>query len=185
MTETIPDKKSCPYWSPSSLKCSLCNEGLFIPLENHIEIYCRTEAFTMCTQYSLGSEINHRSLPENSAAPHDNRRRHIRVKDSHYITLIPLNRSETSVPPVATPARTMDLSIGGLRLQTAEPLINDTVIRFSFDDLAPDFPLAGTATVKWCHRLVDSSEYQAGLAFTSEQTAEAMGLYLRTRHHIC
>jgi hypothetical protein len=184
MTETIPDKKSCPYWSPTSLKCSLCNEGLFIPLENHIEVYCRTEAYTICMQYSLRSEFYHRFLPENTASPHDNRRRHIRVQDRHHVTLTPFHRPATPASQVSTPARTIDLSIGGLRLQTVEPLVNDTVIQFSFEDFTPDFPLAGTATVKWCHRLVDSSEYQAGLAFTNDQTAEAMGRYLINRHHL-
>jgi hypothetical protein len=184
MADIIPDKKSCPYWSPISLKCSLCNEGLFIPLENHIEIYCRTEAYTMCMQYSLSSEFYRPSLAENTAAPRDNRRRHIRMEDRQRVTLVQLNRSETVASHVSTPARTIDLSLGGLRLQTAEPLVNDTVIRFSFDDLAPDFPLAGTAIVKWCHRLIDSPEYQAGLAFSNEQTAEAMGMYLGTRHFL-
>jgi hypothetical protein len=166
------------------LKCSLCSEGLFIPLENHLEIYCRTEAFTMCMQYSLSSESCHRSLPENTAAPHDNRRRHIRVEGRHRLTLMRLNRSGTSAPQAATLARTIDLSIGGLRLQTAEPLASDTVIQFSFDECAPHFPVAGTATVKWCHPLPDSSEYQSGLAFANEQTAEAMGIYLRTSRHL-
>lgn len=184
MAEITPDKKSCPYWSPISLKCSLCNEGLFIPLENHIEVYCRTEAHTMCTQYILSSEFYSPSLVENTAPPHDNRRRHIRVEDRHRITLTRLHRPGTPAPQVSTPARTIDLSIGGLRLQTAEPLVNDTVIQFSFDDFAPDFPLAGTATVRWCHRLVDSSDYQAGLAFSNDQTAEAMGMYLSSRRYL-
>lgn len=183
MAETTPDKNSCPYWSPISLKCSLCHEGLFIPLENHIEIYCRTEAYTMCTQYSLGYG-SHQLAAAGDLASGNNRRRHPRILDRHRLTLVRLDRPGMPASQVATPARTIDLSPGGLRLQTAEPLVSDTVLQVSFDDLATDFPLTGTATVKWCRRLDDSADYQAGLAFTSDRMAEAMEQFLRTRHHL-
>ena len=178
MAMTIPFRTFCPFWSPTSLKCSLCSEGLFIPLDDHIEAYCKTEEYPMCLQYNLSSESYLNSVAVNQAVGNDNRRQYQRVEGLHRITLVRLSASGKIASHFALQATTLDLSLGGLRLQAEEPLINDTVVQFSFDDLAPDFPLNGTATIKWCHRLIDIPEYQAGLAFCGTHTTEAMGMYL-------
>ncbi len=178
MAMTSPQRTFCPFWSPYSQKCSLCSEGLFIPLEDHIEAYCRTDEYPMCLQYNLSSQSYPNSANANTTIGSDNRRRYQRVEGLHRITLVRLSATGKVASHFAIPATTLDLSLGGFRLKSDEPLINDTVVQFSFDDLAPDFPLNGTATIRWCHRLVDSPEYQAGLAFCGTHTTEAMGMYL-------
>ena len=175
---TDPQRKFCPFWSPASLKCRLCSEGLFIPLEDHIEAYCTTVEYPMCLQYNLSSKSFLHSTAMNRAAGYDNRRRYRRVEGLHRITLVRLNSSGKVASHFAVQATTLDLSLGGLRLQAEEPLINDTVVQFSFDDLSPEFSLTGTATIRWCHRLIDTPEYQAGLAFCGTHTTEAIGMYL-------
>lgn len=178
MAEHIPHKRFCPFWSPVSLKCSLCSEGLFIPLDDHIETYCKTEEHPMCLQYSLSRE-SFLQLSAKAGELGDNRRQYERVESMHCITLVRLSGSGKIVSHFSTRASTIDMSMGGLRLRTEEPLTNDTVVRFSFDDSVPEPLQSGTATIKWCNRLIDRSEYQAGLAFQSNQTVEAMGRYLR------
>lgn len=132
----------------------------------------------MCLQFNLNSESYLHSTAMNRATGSDNRRRYQRIDGLHRITLVRLCASGKVASHFALQATTLDLSLGGLRLQTEEPLINDTVVQFSFDDLTPDIPLSGTATIRWCHRLIDTPEYQAGLAFCGTHTTEAMGMYL-------
>jgi len=184
MAEYIPHKSFCPFWSPISLKCSLCSEGLFIPLDDHIEVYCKTEEYPMCLQYNLSHDSNVRSSSGTDYLSNENRRKYDRFESTHRITLVRLSGSGTIASHFSTPASTIDMSMGGLRLRTQEPLINDTVVRFSFDDSVPQLLQSGTATIKWCYRLIDSSEYQAGLAFRSNQTVEAMGMYLGVHNRL-
>lgn len=178
MAERLPHKAFCPFWSPVSLKCSLCSEGLFIPLDDHIEVYCKTEEYPMCLQYNLSTEPPLSPVTDSATITNDNRRKYIRVESTHRITLVRLSGTGKIASHFSMPASTIDMSMGGLRLRSPEPLINDTVVRFSFDDMVPELLQSGTAIIKWCHRLVDKSEYHAGLAFRSSQTVEAMGMYL-------
>lgn len=178
MAEHIPHKRSCPFWSPVSLKCSLCSEGLFIPLDDHIEVYCKTQEYPMCLQYSLSHDSIMQMAAKAGALPSDNRRQYKRIESKHRITLVRLSGSGKVASHFSTQANTIDMSMGGLRLRTEEPLTNDTVVRFSFEDPVPAILQSGMATIKWCNRLIDRSEYQSGLAFHSNQTVEAMGMYL-------
>ena len=183
MAELISQSRFCPYWSPISLKCSICTDGLFIPMDDHIEVYCKTEEYPMCLQYNLSHDSINPSTAHSGPLPSKNRRHYERVESTHRITLVRLSSSGKTASHFSTMANTIDLSMGGLRLRTHEPLINDTVVRFSFDDSVPDLLQSGTATIKWCYRMIDTAEYQAGLAFRSNQTMEAMGMYLGVHSH--
>jgi hypothetical protein len=178
MAEQTPRTSFCPFWSPLSMKCSLCSEGLFIPLDDHIDVYCKTEDYPMCLQYSLSHESFRKIAGYCGPTLSDNRRNYERIESTHPLTLVRLSSSGKVASHFTSPASTIDLSMGGLRLRMQDPLINDTVVRFSFDDSVPELLQSGTATIKWCYRMIDTSEYQAGLAFRSNQTVEAMGMYL-------
>ena len=180
MAECKHQKDSCPFWSPSTLSCSLCSGGLFIPLdEDHIEVYCKTAEFPQCLKFKLNRESILRLRSD--AVANDNRRKHARVKCSHNMTLAWLSDSGKIASHTSIGVAAIDMSMGGLRLRSLSPLSNDTVVRFSFDDPIPGLPQSGTAYIKWCHRLIDRAEYQSGLAFRSNHTVEAMGKYLDQR----
>lgn len=138
----------------------------------------------MCLQYNLSHDSNLLSDSGTDNLSSENRRKYDRIESTHRITLVRLSGSGKIASHFSTPASTIDMSMGGLRLRTQEPLINDTVVRFSFDDSVPQLLQSGTATIKWCYRLIDSSEYQAGLAFRSNQTVEAMGMYLGVHNRL-
>lgn len=138
----------------------------------------------MCLQYNLSHDSNLLSDSRTDNLSSENRRKYDRIESTHRITLVRLSGSGKIASHFSTPASTIDMSMGGLRLRTQEPLINDTVVRFSFDDSVPQLLQSGTATIKWCYRLIDSSEYQAGLAFRSNQTVEAMGMYLGVHNRL-
>ena len=180
MTERLHQKDSCPFWSADTLTCSLDSDGLFIPLDDdHIEVYCKTGEFPHCLQYCISCESYLQSRAGLTA--NDNRRRHARVECSHSLTLAWPSDTGVSASHSSIEAAAIDMSMGGLRLRSLAPLSNDTVVWFSFDEPVPGLLQSGAATIKWCHRLIDRSEYQAGLAFLGNLPVEAMGEYLDQR----
>ena len=175
--------ENCPFWSAMSMKCLICKGGLFIPLDDHIEAYCKTLDYPQCLQYALHPQ-NHPEMESVDAAKqrNKNRRKFARIEARHKITLVRLLHSDTVVSHFSTVARTLDLSSGGMRLTTHEPLINDSVLQFSFGDSFPEQLQKGTGQVAWCNKEVDAPGYQAGISFHDDPIIEAMGLYLGLHH---
>ena len=168
---------SCPFWSVKSLKCRLCNDGLFIPLDNHIDIYCITGDYPQCLQYSLymNSPEGKRQQDESQF---ENRRRHRRIATRHNVTLVKLLHSGEIIPHHSTVAETLDISVGGMRVSMERPLLNNTVVQFSFDDSFPESLQTGIGKILWCNKHIDDNAYQAGLSFQGPHMIEAMGLFL-------
>lgn len=167
----------CPFWTPDSQKCLVCKGGLFIPLDDHIDIYCKTSDHPQCLQYSMYAE-NHRELLTPVASPVDNRREHQRHSVVHKVTLVKMVESGEIVSHLSTVAQTLDLSQGGMRLNIKKPLVDDSLIEFSFDDSFPNSLRDGTGQVQWCNKQIDESGYQAGISFQDDRLIESMGTYL-------
>ena len=127
---------SCPFWSALSLKCQICSGGLFIPLDDHMEVYCKTPHYPQCLQYSL-QQNNQLEISGTICTDKRNRRKFPRIEESHKITLVKLNESGEIATHLTTPAKTLDLSNGGMRLTTNKPLVKTSLIYFSFDHSFP------------------------------------------------
>lgn len=167
----------CPFWSVHSLKCKLCSEGLFIPLDDHIDVYCTTPAYPQCLQYSLYAESQAQALAAQERE-NENRRKYRRIQTQHKVTLVQLKSTGEIASHFATIATTLDVSMGGMRLSIEEPLLNDISVQFSFADFFPESLQSGVGQIAWCNKQIDAPGYQAGLAFQGERIAQAMGLYL-------
>ncbi len=173
-------RRHCPFWSETKKECRLCQGGLFIPLDDHIEAYCITTAYPQCLQYSFYQE-QQPAASEFQLEQERNRRRFPRVEASYKITLVRMVTSGTVASHLSTFAETLDLSCGGMRLATSKPLSDEALVTFSFD---PTFPLElqeSSGQVMWCNKEIDHPGYQAGIAFQDEQAREAMANYLDLR----
>ncbi len=170
-------KVNCPFWSTESLKCRVCNGGLFIPLDDHMAVYCTTPAYPQCLQYELNSEKQLQIMEEASGA-RKNRRQYMRINASYKVILAKLVEAGEIVSHQSTVAKTLDVSKGGMRLTTEKPLLSNTVVQFSFDDSFPKSLQGGTGQVTWCNKQVDEPGYQAGISFRGDHLIEAMGSYL-------
>ena len=181
--ESSDYREGCPFWSTQAMKCQLCLEGLFIPLNDHIEVYCKTLHYRQCLQFSQHSA----SHPQ--PAERRNRRKYERVAASHRVTLVVLLQSgelASHLPPAHVSAayesaaccRTLDLGKGGMRLTAEQPLVQATVIRFSFADSFPKSVQTGQGQIAWCNKQQNQPEYQAGIAFKDDRLIDTMGLYL-------
>jgi hypothetical protein len=170
----------CPYFAVHTLKCRICSGGLFIPLNDHIETYCKTAMHRQCLQYSMHSEKNAKRL-ESAAAHYKNRRKYQRVPEERKVTMVKLLGSERFVTRHPISANTLDLSMGGMRLQSDAPLTNDTVMHFSLP-LRAGRSHTGVGQVAWCNKQIDEPGYQIGIAFQDEQFKQAMAAYLNAEY---
>jgi hypothetical protein len=172
---------NCPFWSALSMKCQICKGGLFIPLDDHVEAYCKTPYYSRCLQYGLYPG-NHLEISDRVKQSNKNRRKFARIEACYQITLVRLVHSDTIISHFSTFAKTLDLSSGGIRLTTNKPLSNDSLLYFSLSDSFPKNLQEGVGQVAWCNKEIDTPSYQAGISFHDNQTMEAMDLYLGLHH---
>jgi len=177
IAKPLKPSELCPFWSVESLKCRVCKDGLFIPFDDHIKIYCKTINYPQCLQYALYAE-SHLRVQEEQPSSTENRRKYKRVETEHWVTLVKLTRSGEIISHYSSAAKTMNVSMGGMRIITSVPLLNDTVVRFSFDDSFPKSLQSGMGRIKWCNKQIDEKNYQIGLSFQEENAIRAMGSYL-------
>lgn len=171
----------CPFWAAVSMKCSISNGGLFIPLDNHREIFCATPHFRECRQFSLYSE-NQNYSPEKVRKSVVNRRKYLRFASSHQITRMKVFNSGQPVSYNSTKINTLDVSKGGMRIATDRPVGHETVIQFYFDNSFPHALQKVCGQVAWCNKKADEFGYQAGVCFTTDQMIEEMGRFLDQQH---
>jgi hypothetical protein len=174
MPKITSSNSACEFWSASEHNCKVCNSGLFIPLGDHIEIYCKTAEHTLCIQYNMN--IQQESSEESVTA--ENRRQHIRIKEQCPITLVRLNESGNIVSHLSEKVNILDLSLGGMRVNSRKMLLNDSIVQFTFSAHDNDSPQSGIAKVRWSCAINNDTLYQVGLEFQSDQTIEVIGKHL-------
>jgi hypothetical protein len=163
----------CLFWSSAEKICKMQDSGLFIPLDDHIEIYCKRAEHVLCQQYKLSVSAKKESQ-EDKGIETINRRMHPRIKGNYNLTLLRLNESGNIISDHPSTASTLDLSSAGMRLTTRELLMHDSIIQFHFKNSFPSPLKSGLAQVKWCIPAGNDLQYMAGLAFQSDQVIQAM-----------
>lgn len=170
---------ACPFWCKQTKKCTVQQKGLFIPLEDHVDLYCTSNNYPNCLQYShqVSGQLQ---FADETIHSFINRRRFVRIKLQRQVTLV--RTSSTNDPTeVTNQAQTLDLSLGGMRLATEKPLHSDSVVQFSFDDeTMPDHMLTGSGYIAWCNKQIDEPGYQAGIVFGEKQVSKEIGSYLNS-----
>ena len=162
-----------PFLVATAVKCTICENGLFIPLDNHAGAFCKTSCFRACVQYTLYSE-NHTNSQEKVRKSEINRRKFIRVPSSQTITLVKIFESDGMAPPPPYEIKTIDISKSGMRVAIDRPLRHDAQVQFSFDESFLLKIPGATGQVEWCNKDVDEPGYQAGLSFQDKRILEAV-----------
>jgi len=164
----------CPFWSSLAQKCRISSDGLFIPLDDHIDIYCTTADYPLCLQYTMNSGIPDIS---DDVVAGNNRRNFPRIDAQYRVTLVKITETGRLAKHFSLDATTINVSKGGMRLATSEQLIDDTRIAFSFIDNMPKELQSGIAKIKWSKKSDTVGTYHAGLAF-EDLPGRAIGAYL-------
>lgn len=152
--------------------------GLYIPLPEHIDIFCSTPRFSRCHQYIRGCELLNETAQKLGFAKEKNGRRQYRRMPDHLLLSVSFC-DETGKPlyRVEDPVRTVDISLGGLRLESKTKLPANELIAFTFgpDFIKPGF--TGLGKVKWCQE-TEGKGFQAGLAFLNSSPRQVIGTHL-------
>ncbi len=174
--------QQCVHWSALAWKCGKSEGGIFIPMDDHIEQFCLSENCYNCPQLQT----------QDKAQPHsinwENRRKNKRI-----YTQKPLTLSTAALPyfepefqqqqeifhTEKLPAKTLDISAGGMRLLADAPLSEHSFIEFSFDKSFAKQLKRAKGKVQWCNKQIDEPGYQMGIAFAESQTSKAIGRYLQ------
>jgi len=156
-----------------------CKGGLYIPLDDHVEAYCTTPAFRECPHSHHADQIEIFTQPTRVM---NSQRKYIRYISKNKVALAKVSGNSDIVSRWPSGGTTLDLSMGGMRLETKEPFMNDTLLRFSFDESFPEDLQSGLGLVKWCNKHIDEPGYQVGIAFKEKNILKAMKRYL-DRHN--
>ena len=163
----------CPFWSPSSCNCVLSLEGLFIPLDDHIEAFCRSDNYSQCDQHRVNISTDEMDLYHTVSE----RRQFDRHSGSQEITIIHADEyTDDNIPQLA--ARVVDFSQGGIRLLAPTQLNRDMAVTCSLDDSFPEHLRSGAAMIRWCRPLLNNNGFQAGLSFRDDRIALALRSHL-------
>ena len=161
----------CPYWSQADNNCQHGKSGLYLPVVEHITTYCQTEHYGSCPRY-MGAEIPEAvGSGKTEMADSENRRRYQRLPGRYSFRLFRGNQELSLASLIDDSAFTIDLSPGGIRFESHQPVQVGTVINFLLNgDFAPT-ALKGQGQVRWCMPLRDTDVYHAGIAFSDTTTS--------------
>ena len=171
--------KKCPYWiDGNGNECKMTKGGLFLPMPDHISIFCTTSRFTQCHQYIRGEEVLQETARKFGCVDEEGRRKYRRVADRFQLTLSSCDEDMNPVEILDNQAFTVDLSLGGIRLETHHQIQPSGIVAFTFgaDFSIPD--LAGVGEVKWSEKNSDSERYLLGIEFADSKMRQAMGTYM-------
>ncbi len=171
-------QKQCSFLKLDEAQaCSLTKGGIFIPLPEHIEMFCKTPHYLECEQYFRNNHLN--SELSNEEIFIDNGRRHFRrIPDILALTLS--NCDETGHPSqiIDAHACTLDLSPGGMLLESRQALMMNNLVAFTF---GPHFSTpnhTGIGQVRWCKEAKKTDAFHAGLSFVDASTKQALGHHM-------
>lgn len=172
-----PPSQACNYWaSGKSQPCKLASGGLYIPMPHHIEIYCATPEYISCPQYmdEILTRKNTRVASEAAAS----RRRFVRIKRNSSVILTLCNENGEPLKILDKNATILDLSWGGMRIESTVEMPQKSIIDFTFgeDFIIPG--LRGKGQSRWNSYVKGTNTHQTGLAFLSDRTGAAMATIL-------
>ena len=184
----------CPYWSASTKSCLASKQGLYLPVPEHILTYCKTSNHPFCSQFELqetdlveyknGSvkvvDRRERTVVDRRSRIAADRRESARIAGRYPLQLAGLQEDGNTGDTTSlldSKATTVDLSAGGIRLQTHCELAVNSMVSFSLNGSSGP-PVQGIGQIKWCRSLEDGSVYHAGIVFTDGATSGAMRRYL-------
>lgn len=161
-------REVCPSWSFATKSCLSTKSGLYLPVAQHIEIYCEGGGYPSCPQFikqAFSSELANGDKAN---------RRHCRRVPGRFFTRLTERTNDALSRVVEDAAVTVDLSAGGIRFELCQSLAEGSEIEFSLDGDFSDTPLHGAGQVKWCRSLESAPLYHAGISFADKAIASAV-----------
>lgn len=171
----------CPYWDlGESEECGFAQDGMYIPMPEHIRLFCLSTKYYKCRQYIRGCELMKIQAEYEFSDYLDSRdRRRLQRHPEHlYLDLLVCDRNVVPHLINSCKAKSLDVSLGGLRIESFKQLATDSVVSFVIDPEFSSDALEGVGEVKWCIPKEDSKKFESGIAFSNYSTSESLRKYL-------
>ena len=181
MTDQAKKDNCCPFWDKYDKKtCRLAESGLFIPTREHILHFCENESFVQCYHF-VGKYAPQEELVRKSKnRPLHNRRLYTRIPTREKLSVSRYSiANETNEDIIDSQAMAVNLSLGGMQIETNEEIHLNQIISFSFDENFHPPGFKGKGEIRWIQQ-DKSQDYpsNAGLAFVDTETINAVRNHL-------
>ena len=182
MTDQSKKQNFCPFWDKyGKRECRLVESGLFIPTREHILRFCENESYVKCYHYIGRSDPLEKAAPKWENQPLRNRRQYIRIPTQQKISVSRYSlANEANEDILDEGAMALDLSLGGMRVETAAPIHLNQIISFAFDETFHPPGFKGKGEIRWIHQDESGSAapLNAGLAFIDDETKNTVRNHL-------
>ncbi len=174
MTDQPRNENFCPFWDKyGKRECRLVESGLFIPTREHILRFCENELYVKCYHYIGRPELFENIVEKWERQSLRNRRQFTRIPTREKLSVSRYSLAfEENEDIIDDKAIVVDLSLGGMRIET-DALINvNQIVSFSFDEKFYPPVFKGKGEVRWILRPNEHKDgaANAGLAFVDDDT---------------
>ena len=181
MANQATNDTCCPFWDKHDGRtCQLVESGLYIPTQEHILHFCKTESYVACDHF-VGKSFS-RQIPFGISKdkPINNRRLFTRIPTSQKISVSSYSMAKKADEDLLDDqAMTVDLSLGGIQIETNAPIYVNQIVSFSFDEYFHPPGFKGKGEIRWIHQdKSQDSPSHAGLAFVDNETANTVKNHL-------
>lgn len=169
----------CPYWCSSGQDCRMSQGGVYLPMPEHISLFCRSKSFVQCHQYAIGCEAIRTAIEQCECVDRENRRKFQRIKEEVPVSVTVADTAGDIQFVIG--AITLDMSLEGIRLQTHEELLPESKVFFAFDD---DFSVPnwkGLGEVRWTEKDEATNLFESGMVVTDNNSCHAIGQHIGFR----
>ena len=178
MSDSGDQSRCCCYLCLDSKQvCAMTRGGVYLPMPEHIEMFCKTSHFTDCHHYVRGNQLSSEAGRKDGCKDHG-RRQFRRIPDMFSLVLSTCDETGRPCQLLDAHAHTIDVSPGGVRLQSSRQLTPDNLVAITF---GPDFSspsLTGIGQVRWSVATDSPELYLAGLSFLDAATKQAIGRHM-------
>lgn len=169
----------CPFYSKNrSNECGMTKGGMYIPMPVHVKMFCLSLRFSRCPQYICGYELIRHKVAESGGIVSEVRRRSLRFAERLSLTLMSYYNNIRPQESFCDKVATIDMSLGGVRIEGSRELAKDSFVNFEFGSDFPSPGLSGVGEVKWCESQKDSDRFEAGIAFADLSSSRTLEAYL-------
>jgi len=151
--------------------------GIYLPMPDHVAMFCMTSNFLQCPQYVQGRELLKVKTPEYACVTEGSRRRFRRVSEHLRMTLAMCGDSGEQLDIIDDAAVTVDLSAGGVRIESMRSLPKQGRVTFKFAEGSGLPSWMGIGEIRWT-KVASESRFQSGVAFVDSRTKQAIGAYI-------
>ena len=181
MADQAKKDNCCPFWDKHDKKtCRLVESGLFIPTREHILHFCENESFVQCYHYVGKSVPQEKLVRKSKNRPLPNRRLYTRIPTREKLSVSRYSMAnETNEDIIDSQAMAVDLSLGGMQIETNKEIHLNQIISFSFDENFQPPGFKGKGEIRWIQQ-AKSQEFpsNAGLAFVDNETTNTVKSHL-------